>query len=198
MVESTGGKSRRTFLMQVGALSAATLGSAGGPWGPARAEDLGPERAQRRRARALKIRLDAALAQSHLPLPPHPDNGDDLLYASRIGSHTKGLPHNAVGDVDPGAYDALRHALSTGKPEDFAAIPLGGTVKLGNPQSSYAFAIQGPDSHHLSPAVPPAFSSAWEASEMAEVYWQALTRDVPFSDYGGDAIIAAAAAELST
>jgi membrane-associated phospholipid phosphatase len=99
--------------------------------------------------------------------------------------------------VDLAAYEVLLHALRTGRPEDFARIPLGGSAKLGNPQSSYAFAIQGPDSHHLPLPVPPAFSSAWEASEMAEAYWQALSRDVSFADYGADPTIAAAAAELS-
>jgi len=197
MVDSTIVEPRRRFLMQVGGCAAALLGAGQGGT-PAGAEELGPDNAPRRREQALKIRLDAAFREAQLPLPPHPDNGDDQRFPSRIGSFTKALPHNALGEVDPAAYDALRQALSTGRPEDFARIPLGGAVKLGNPQSSYAFAIEGPDSHHLTIPVPPAFSSAREASEMAEVYWQALTRDVPFSDYGADPAIAAAAAELSS
>jgi membrane-associated phospholipid phosphatase len=130
--------------------------------------------------------------------PAHSDNGDDSLYPNRAGSHTKALPHNALGDVDPAAYQALLQALATGRQEDFAAIPLGGTVKLGNPQSAYMFAIQGPDSHQLSLPLPPSFAGAWEAGEMAEIYWQALTRDVAFADYETDPTVGAAATELSS
>src|SRR5208282_6395048 len=35
------------------------------------------------------------------------------------------------------------------------------------------------------------------AAQMIEAYWQALTRDVAFSEYGTDPTIAAAAAELT-
>jgi hypothetical protein len=49
----------------------------------------------------------------------------------------------------------------------------------------------------LGTIAPPAFSSAWEAGEMAEDYWMALTRDVPFANYGSDPLIAQAAADLS-
>src|SRR5262249_9802418 len=43
----------------------------------------------------------------------------------------------------------------------------------------------------------PTFSSAEEAGEMAEVYWQALTRDVPFSAYDTNPLTLASAADLS-
>lgn len=54
-----------------------------------------------------------------------------------------------------------------------------------------------PDSHHLGISVPPAFSSARIAGEMAELYWQALTRDVPFVNYDIDPLTLAAASDLS-
>ena len=57
--------------------------------------------------------------------------------------------------------------------------------------------MAGPDSHHLTMIAPPTFSSAWEASEIAEVYWGALTRDVPFAQYSSSPLIAAAAADMS-
>lgn len=88
-------------------------------------------------------------------------------------------------------------ALGSGKPADFEAIPKGGSAKLANPQAAYAYSLEGPDSHHLAIPAAPAFSSAHAAAEMAEVYWRALTRDVPFTDYGTDPMIAAAAADLS-
>jgi hypothetical protein len=43
----------------------------------------------------------------------------------------------------------------------------------------------------------PTIAGAEGASELAEVYWMALARDVHFSDYGSDPTVAAAAADLS-
>jgi len=63
--------------------------------------------------------------------------------------------------------------------------------------SGYAFTLEGADGHRLGIPAPPAFSSAEEAGEMAELYWQALTRDVPFLDYPTASLITAAVADLS-
>ncbi|MBI3756770.1 MAG: vanadium-dependent haloperoxidase [Deltaproteobacteria bacterium] len=162
------------------------------------ASEVGPENAQQRRQQAFHLRQAATLSQRNLPLPEHPDNGDEAAYPNKIGNYAKGLPHNNLGEVKLGAYTALLHALSTGEPTDFATIPLDGTVKLTSPQAAYAFALEGPDSHHLGVPAPPALSSAAEAAEMAELYWQALTRDVPFVEYDTDPLIQQAAFDLST
>ncbi len=158
---------------------------------------IGPVSARRRRQEAFQIRLDAALFQRDLPLPGHPCNGDEYLYPNKIASFSKALPHNHLGEVDINAYWELTRALSTGNPEDFEYIPLGGAARLANPQAAYAFEMAGPDSHHLSIEIPPPFSSAWSAGELAELYWLALTRDVPFAGYDTDPLTIAAAAELS-
>jgi hypothetical protein len=55
--------------------------------------------------------------------------------------------------------------------------------KLTNPQSGLAFTLEGADSHHLAIAPAPAFGGAEQAADAVELYWQALARDVPFSDY---------------
>ncbi|WP_246017671.1 vanadium-dependent haloperoxidase [Mesobacillus subterraneus] len=107
------------------------------------------------------------------------------------------MPHNSLGQVDSTAYQKLINALDSGKWEDFESIPMGGTVKQANPQGAYVFDLVGDDCHSLELAAPPAFSSAWEASEMAEVYWQAVTRDIPFDQYGTDPLIKKAAQDLS-
>ncbi len=44
---------------------------------------------------------------------------------------------------------------------------------------------------------PPTFKSAEEAGEIAECYWQALTRDVPFNHYETNDLTIAAANSLS-
>jgi hypothetical protein len=150
----------------------------------AQAAEVGAATDRRRANQAFQLRHQAALYQKGLPLPDHPDNGDDDLYQNKIGSYTKGLPHNQLGEVDTDAYRTLIRALETGNPDDFDQIPKGGTVKQVNPQAALAFLLEGPDSHHLGMAAPPAFSSARTAGEMVELYWQALTRDIPFSEWG--------------
>lgn len=158
---------------------------------------LGPTNALERRQAAFRVRLEAALFQKDLPLPGHPSNGDEDLYPGKIGNYSKGLPHNKLGEVEINAYNALLQAITSGSPEDFELIPLGGIARLTNPQGAYAFELTGPDAQHLGISVPPAFSSAWIASEMGELYWQALARDIPFVEYPNNPLIQAASADLS-
>lgn len=137
--------------------------------------EIGPLTPLQRRKEAYEIRENAAEYQRDLPLPNHPCNGDEDLYPNKIGNFTKTLPHNELGEVDIDAYNVFIRALTTGNPSIFEAIPLGGVMKLADPQGSYAYDLMGPDSHHLTMMIPPTFSSAWRVSEMAEVYWGALT-----------------------
>jgi hypothetical protein len=195
---------RRAFLARVGGLGAATLAGVVAPpiVGGAHesAEGAGIESLAdvRRHFKAYQIRQQAALKLLRRRPAAHPVNGDEDLYPDRIGSYSKCLPHDDQGNVDPAAYNAYTAALSSGLAADFEAIPMGGTVKLGNPQSAYAFDLEGFDSNELGLPAPPAFASAWQASEMAELYWGALTRDVAFADYGTDPLIAEAASDLSS
>ncbi len=131
------------------------------------------------------------------PLADHPTNGDEQLYPHKIASYSKGLPHNHLGEVDLVAYRSLTRALRTGRPADFERILLGGGAKLVNPQAGLAFDMQGPDSHSLTMSPAPAFSSAEEAAEIAEDYWMALLRDVPFSEYDTHPLAHHAATDLS-
>ncbi|MDP9122569.1 MAG: vanadium-dependent haloperoxidase [Acidobacteriota bacterium] len=132
-----------------------------------------------------------------------------LLYAA---NYSKGLPHDPkTGLVDPKAYETLLHALSTGEPEDFEKIRLnqppsehcassatpsdlvrtlsnevkaqGDQMKLVDPQSGLAFDTGGLDGHQLTLKPAYKFTSAEEIGEIAENYWMALCRDVPFSEY---------------
>jgi hypothetical protein len=112
-------------------------------------------------------------------------------------SSSKRLPHNQLGEVDLAAYSALLKALAAGQFAAFEAIPLGGRVKLANPQAAYTFEMKGSDPHQVGMLAPPTFSSAEAAGEMTEVYWQALTRDVPFSAYETHPLTLAAASDLS-
>lgn len=144
---------------------------------------IGPLTPDQRRIEAFEKRIQSALFQKNLILQGQRCNNDEVLYKNKIGSYTKALPHNLLGEVNLKAYNIWISTLTTGNPEKFELLPLGGTTKFSNPQASYAYEMVGPDSHHLTMAPAPSFSSAIEASEMAEDYWMALTRDVPFVDY---------------
>ena len=193
--------SRRRFLSYLGAAPALTgMGGAGllGSLGASRALGAtGPLDAAQRRQRAFTIRRDAALFQKDRPEQVPVSNNDEQLYANRIGNFSKAVPLNQLGEVDLNAYNAMIQALSSGQPGDFESIPLGGAVKLANPQAAYCFSLAGADAGAIASPPAPAFSSAQTAGEMVEDYWLALTRDVPYSQYATDPLINQAAAELS-
>ncbi|PLS04257.1 vanadium-dependent haloperoxidase [Neobacillus cucumis] len=150
-----------------------------------------------RSLKAFKIRKLAALFYKKLPLLHHPCNKDEERYLNKVASYSKALPHNNLGEVNLDAYNKYLKALKTGIPHDFEKIPLSGLRKLVNPQAAYAFELVGPDSHQLIIPPPPSFDSAEMASEMVELFWQALTRDVPFNEYDTNDLTITAAKELS-
>ncbi len=162
---------------------------------PSPGKPLSP--AARRLAQAFETRYKAAEHARGFGTGVVHANGEEDSLPGRIACYSKGLPHNRAGEVDPKAYDVYLKALHTGKPEDFERIPLGGFVKLVNPQSALAFELIGPDSSQVQCPAAPGFSSAEQAAEMIELYWQALARDVPFSDYSSNPVIEKAATELS-
>ncbi len=195
--------SRRSFFGAVGAAVPA-LGAeadrvlAGGAGGG----DVGPLSLPERRAQAFDRRVQAAQFQKDLPLPDQTNNGDERLYPDRIGNFSKGLPHNRLGEVEPSAYNQFLQALSSGRPSDFENLPMGSPdpsrqLKLVNPQSGLAFETEGADSHHLAMPAAPRLGSAETAGEAVELYWQALARDVPFTDYGTSPLAQAAATDLA-
>lgn len=153
---------------------------------------------------AAQIRIDAANFQHSIPLPDHPDNGDEARYAgsSYFASYSKGLPHNSdnAGLVDPIAYQQMVSANQSGDPAQYEAIPLGGSRQLVNPQSAYSYVLEGADPQALAIRPAPTFDSLESAGEMEELYWMALARDVSFDSYTSSnppALITDAIASLS-
>ena len=149
------------------------------------------------RARALQLRIATARRQLRDPFPQPQPNGDEDRYGIvGLANFTKALPHNDLGEVDPAAYRALLRALRSGRSDDFRRIPLGGSLKLVNPEGAFSFELQGPDPWQRPLEAPPALNSEAFAGEMTECYWLALARDVPYSRYGQEPITAAAIADL--
>ena len=192
---------RRNFVKSFLAVGASASAAGFNPaplHGEGQVADVRPGDENSRKAEAYRIRMNAARMAFQRGSALHPTNGDEERYSNRIGNFTKGLPHNALGEVDPNAYLALLNALSTGQKQDFEAIPLGLGAKLTNPQSGLAFDLEGPDSHSLTMPPAPELASAQGAGELVELYWMALARDVHFADWSASPVITAAAEELSS
>lgn len=202
--ESPQHPSRRDFLGQMGATGAMTMAAGMINVQPflrtERFQISAPPAGTNKRANdAARLRREAA--QAWLLATPknmqHPNNADEGLYPNKAGSYSKALPHNSDGTVVLSAYQSLLKAINSRKSADFDAIHMGGSVKMTSPQAGLAFDMQGPDAHALVQPPAPAFASKEEAAEIAENYWMALLRDVPFADYATHPVAAAAAADLT-
>jgi hypothetical protein len=188
------GDNRRTFLRRVITAGAAGLTAPASSHASLH-ETVTPTGSQRSQA-ALEMREQCARLQCTQPTPAQISNGDETSLAGYVGNFTKGLPHDQQGLVDPTIYDKLLYALSTGKSADFEAVGGGSGMKLIDPQSAFAYEMEGADSHQLTCPPAPTLASAQSAAEMVELYWQALARDVPFTDYTTSPVIQAAAQEI--
>jgi hypothetical protein len=167
--------------------------------GLADAADLaGPLTPQQRQLLVFERRRDAAQADLHEALPQHATNGDEDRYPDRRASFSKTMPHDDLGEVDPEAYRQWLAILASGDPAQFEAVPRdpNAVVRLNDPQAAYATDLVGLDASALPFRPPPAFASQAAAAEMAELYWLALMRDVPFRDYAADPLAGAAVADL--
>lgn len=124
-------------------------------------------------------------------------NGDEWRYCDLRGSYGKALQHKCNGFLLPAAFDSMVHALNKGSQRSFNHILLGGDRKLINPQASFAFSLAGNDGwvNCIPPA--PAFASVETSAEMVELYWAALTRDVPFNHFHLDETVKQAVCELN-
>lgn len=210
---SDGGTGRRAFLAGAAGVAGAAVAGVGlagpasaGPASNGGAGRPGPGRpgpdaggsAQDRllRERQYQVRVEAARRQRAVPISPHPTNGDEQRYPSRIGSDTRGLPHDARGGVLPTAWAAASKAYASRRWEDFEAIPLGGTRKFVNPVGTLAASLEGVGPAQLGLVPAPTVAGRERAAEIVENYWHALLRDVPFSAYAQHEGARAAAAEL--
>ena len=131
--------------------------------------------------------------------------------ASYLASFTKGLPHNPVTGLvnNPDHFQLLVRAIDSGDFRDFRDTPLGHdgncngtvctppawlsakaqsfpglTVRAWESQSAgLSYDLQGPDAQAVTMPPAPTIGSDELTAEMAEVYAQALLRDVPFRNF---------------
>ncbi len=211
------GPSRRKFLGQVGA--ALTGGAVLGRSVLASAESTNTRltegvgvsgRGDPRVRRAFAIRLATANNEARIPVPPHTTNGDEERYPDKCGTYSKGFLQDGIGLVNLNAFQTFKRALNSGNPADFENIVMGGQRTLNGPQGGLACALEGsdavqfgnapcPDNQENAVIVAPAPAVASEAygTELVEMYWASLLRDLAFTDYASNEIAAQAADELS-
>ena len=160
--------------------------------------------------RCFAIRLAAANDEARVPAAPQTTNGDEARYRDKCGTYSKGLLQDGIGLVNLHAFQTFKRALNSGHPADFENIIMGGARTLNGPQGGLAFGLEGcdavqlgnapcPDNQENAVIVPPApaLASAAYGTELVELYWASLLRDVAFTDYVSNATAAEAAQELS-
>jgi hypothetical protein len=199
-----GSATRREFLIRIRGGAAVTLGSTAVSFeSSAEADEGSPGNPSggsvERVLNSYQNRVDAALQETQVPIPTQITNGDEQRYPNFIGNYSNGLPHNNIGEVEPSAYRSLLNAVRRGTAAAFEQVPLGGNppTPLVNPLAGLAFDLEGTDSHQtMIPAFPSVASQAL-ADQAVELYWQALCRDVNFTDYPTDPTALAAVSDLS-
>ena len=110
--------------------------------------------------RASEVRQICAGNNEKIPIASHPTNGDEARYTNKIGSDTRGLPHDKRGEVESAAWQALYTACQSGDPADFEKIPLGGTRKIVNPVGTLAVSFSGITPTQIGIPPSPALASA--------------------------------------
>jgi hypothetical protein len=212
------GSSRRKFLGQVGAaltggvvLGKAALASAQSNNSTFGDGIVPPGHGNDPRVRqSFAIRLATAREEAHIPAAPQTTNGDEQRYHDKSGTYSKAILQDGIGLVNLNAFQSFKRALNSGKPADFEHIIMGGPRTLNGPQGGLAFALEGsdavqfgnapsPDNQENVVIVPPApaLASAAYGTELVELYWASLLRDVAFTDYVSNQTAAQAAQELS-
>ncbi len=144
-----------------------------------------------------------AMAQAErIDVGVQPDNGDARRFTDLSCMYSKGLLHDALGLPNKPAVQSLIHAFQTGAFSDFENIlvgtPGGGLNSRENgPQGGLALDLEGLDSHATVIPPAPSVASAQSAAEAVEHYWGALLRDVPFTEYASNSLVAQAVADMN-
>jgi hypothetical protein len=134
----------------------------------------------------------------------HPDDGDEARYIDKSGTYSKGLKQTGPGLVDISTFTKFKTEYSATGAGDLQSqgtligTPGSNFSKLNGPQGAFALSLAGADSRTF--VSPPAYTvrSKEYAVELVELYWASLLRDVPFSEYEGNATAIAAAMELAS
>lgn len=204
---SKSGISRRSFVKGAATLAAVSAAVPlhpilGGPGSIAEASTI-PYESNKRSSDSFNYRRRVA-ANNHVNIGVLPDNGDRARFTDFSALYSKALRHDGLGVPNRNSYLSFLNALEEATFADLQNVivgtPGGGpNSRLNGPATSFAFDLEGRDSHAY-PLPPPApgVSTAQTATEQVEHYWASLLRDVPFTEYGSNPLVAEAVADLNS
>lgn len=191
--------------LKAGPLATVTSASEEGNTGPGR-----PIYGVGRANAAQNLRDISAQKERAVAIPPHTTNGDEDRYSDRSASYSKGLLQDSYGVVDPAAWASFQTAIHSGLFSDWQNIIVGGVRTENGPMGSYFFTQIGTDNGQFGNAASPAnqqgqivvppfarIASADYGTQLMELYWASLCRDVAFTNYPSNSTAIAAAVEIS-
>lgn len=158
-------------------------------------QDLRKQISRNLRELAAKIAYDR-----NTPTRQHQANGDEAL-PRRMMSFTKGLLHDYHTGLlaNESDFEAFKKGIESGDPQDFIDVPLGPGSSPARWKSKkgisnntdvrawesagagLTFDLEGPDAQAVTMPPVPELGSKELIAEIAEVYCQALLRDLPLS-----------------
>lgn len=166
-----------------------------------------------RKESAYEVRRAAADLARSRPHPRHKANGDELRFRhpkgsfqegrpSYLASFTKGLPHDIQTGLvcSPSHFSRFVRAIDNPTESNIRRVPLGPRKKAAfysamaseppaplraweSMGAGSTYDLEGPDAQAVTMPPPPQLQSPELAAEMTELYWMALLRDVPLSQF---------------
>ena len=200
---------RRGFFQALGSFTLGAALSKAGALSPSEAEaqtaDVGPlDRASKkartlesnRYVRALRIRFRAFRRAQRKRLPRQKPNRDIRRFGEAF-AYSKVLPKDGFSEPNAAQFSVLQRELRRGKFQQFEDNVASGAKGYKNPLGAHNVDLEGFDATQFTCPPAPDVDSAETAAEMAELYWMAMCRDIPFIDYWTDDTVSAAASDLS-
>lgn len=204
------GLSRRNFFRALGGITLGGLASQSGLTGSKKALAIDPDNLSSNvtsRGRAVDIRrfrqgISARSRQlrrtCNRRLAKQRWNRDHQRFGEAFG-FSKVLP-KSTGDILPnrGEFNGLLRGIRRGKFAFFETDVASGAKGFKNPLGAFASDLTGFDATQYNIPAAPAVDSEECAGELSELYWMALCRDVPFSDFWTSSLVSDAISFLSS
>jgi len=146
---------------------------------------------------------DSYVQQEGVPdAQPYSNDSDGSTVSASDQSRIYGGSVNTDAQDEAGQQQALDDQASSVPNESQARLGITAQAantqrRLVDPQGGLAYQLENIAVTQLAAPPAPTLASADTAAEMVELYWESLTRDVSFINWGSDQTIAAAISDLN-